>query len=129
MLYVLTFAIGIGIALYLGTDLTGEEPISKIHWIWTIVLSVILAGFFSYWYFKDKKVKTCAAEGCYLGLTFFGVGIFFDFLFLIPYLMLGIGDAAVLTSYYQNIWFWVSVVLIVLTPVVVGYYGDWKKKK
>jgi len=129
LLYLATFIVGIGIAIFLGTDLTWEEPISKIHWIWSIMLSVLLAGLFSMWYFKDKKVKSCAAEGCYLGLTFFAVGIFFDLLFLIPYLLSGIGDASALVGHYKDIWFWVSVILIVLTPVVVGGWSDLKKKK
>lgn len=127
LLYVVTFIVGIGVAIFVGTDFTGEEPISKVHWIWSIVLSVMFAGLFSAWYFMDKKVKTCAKEGCYLGLTFFAVGIFFDLLFLIPYLLSGVGDASVLVGYYKDVWFWVSVVLIVLTPVAVGHWGDFRK--
>ena len=126
LLYAATFLIGIIVALALGTDLSGETPITKMHWVLSIILSVILAGLFSLWYFKGKKVEINQKEGLYLGLTFLIVGIFFDLLFIIPYLTLGVGDITALLNYYQDPFFWISVVLIIVTPVVVG---KWKEKK
>ena len=126
LLYAATFLIGIVVALILGTDLSGETPITKMHWVLSIILSVILAGLFSLWYFKGRKIKISQKEGLYLGLTFLAVGIFFDLLFIIPYLALGVGDVNSLLNYYQDPFFWISVVLIVVTPIVVG---KWKGKK
>ena len=120
LLYLSTFVIGILVAFVLNTDLTGNEPISITHWVLSIILSLVLASLFSLWYFKGKKIKINSQEGLKLGITFIIVGFIFDMLFILPYLFLGFGDADAILSYYKDIWFWISVILIALTPVVVG---------
>ena len=118
LLYVATFIMGIIVALVVGTDLTGEESISTTHWILSILVSVVIAALFSLWYFRGKKAKASAKEGFYLGITFLAVGIIFDALFIIPYLF--VGGASGVLSYYSDIWFYISVILVVLTPVIIG---------
>ena len=120
LLYFATFFVGIVVAVIIGTDLSGETPITTMHWILSMVLSVILAALFSLWYFRKEGIKVSVKEGLHLGLSFLVVGIVFDMLILIPYLASGVGDGASLVGYYKDPLFWVSVVLIVLTPGVVG---------
>lgn len=124
LLYVATFAIGIATALLLGTDLTGEEPITLMHWVLSIVLSVAVTAAFSHWYFKGKGIALSVKNGWKLGLTFLVVGIFFDALFTIPYAFQNGPDA--LVAYYSDPLFYVSVALIVATPAA---YAKLKAKK
>jgi Na+-transporting methylmalonyl-CoA/oxaloacetate decarboxylase gamma subunit len=124
LLYLCTFVVGVLIALILGTDLSGETQISTAHWVLSIIWSILLSSVFSLWYFRDKVIPWTAREGIYLGATFFVVGIVFDLLFLIPYIVAGVGNTEALVQYYLDIWFWVSVVLVVLMPVVVGGMGE-----
>jgi len=114
-LYFASFAIGIVVALILGIDMSGQSDITTEHWIWSIVLSVLVTAFFSEKYFS--KAKRTIEEAWHLGLTYLGVGVVIDSLFMIPYAI--VNGTSALIKYYSEPLFYVSVVLIVLTPVVL----------
>ena len=120
VLYIATFIIGIVTGMILGTDFTGETSIPLSHWIISIILSILITGIFSIWYFKGKKVKVSAKEGLKLGLIYLAVGVLFDLLFLTTFSLSG-QDISAIASYYADPLFYVSVVLVVLTPVFIGY--------
>lgn len=117
--YVASFLIGIVVASASGINLLdGQEP-TATQWIISIVFTLIIVALFSLWYFSGKGVSASAKEGFYLGLVFFVAGWVLDFILALPLLLSG-SSASQLIAYYSNPLFWVSVVLIVLVPVVVG---------
>lgn len=119
LLYVSTFIVGVLIAVALDTDLSGIESIPVGHWVLSIALSAILSGLFSYWYFNGKKIKAGAKQGLFLGLTFFVVGLVLDAIILLMFFAF-VGGGSELLAYYADPFFYISILVIILTPVVVG---------
>ena len=122
LLYIATFAVGILVGVILGTDFSGETEITTTHWIISIIFSIILAAIFSFLYFKGRGVDASGKQGLKLGLFFLLIGIIFDALFLLPYVFSGSGSMDGVLAYYLDPLFYVSVLLIILTPVVVGMF-------
>jgi len=127
VVYAISFAIGIITAAILGVDLTEatEPPVSV--WIISIVVTVAILAAFTWWYFKDKKVKPNAKEGLFFGLTMIIVGTILDMTIIIPYILTNDAGTEVLT-YYANPLFLLTIVLLLATTTIVGWSLEQKGK-
>ncbi len=121
--YLASFFIGIIGAAVLGIDLTTAVEPSMTLWIWGIVFTIVLMGLFALWYFKTEtpSVKT----GLYFGLIAVGVGFVIDAIIIVPFILSSTAPQDPL-AYYLNPLFWLTLVLLVATTTLVGW---WKAKK
>lgn len=118
--YIATFAVGIIAALAMGLDMTSTDtPPPEMFYI-SAIAAVIIASLFSLWYFKGKNVETNAKQGFIFGIVLILIGFAMDFITFIPYVTSG-GSYNDLLAYYSNPIFLITLVLILVTPAVVGH--------
>jgi hypothetical protein len=121
--YALSFFLGIAGALLLGVDLTtAVEPTTGL-WVYGIIVTAVIMALFAVWYFKS--VTPSPKEGLYFGLVAVGVGFLVDALIIIPSMIFSDAPQDIL-SYYANPLLWVTIVVLLGTTALVGY---WKGKK
>jgi membrane protease YdiL (CAAX protease family) len=122
--YTSSFIIGLIISSALKVNLENPAIIPANVWIFSIIATIIVTIFFSFWYFKDKKTKPSAREGFKFGLTLILIGSFLDMLIIIPYLFVS-GSNTDPIIYYSNPLFWLSLLILVATTTIIG----WTKQK
>jgi hypothetical protein len=121
LLWIISFVLGMILFSFYGSptdsgELTNNAPPVAVSY----ALIVIVVGIASYVYFKKADKKEGWRQGLHLGLIFVGVGTLLDaFTLLILYISgRGVGD---LVAYYATPLFFVSVILIVLASMFVGF--------
>jgi ABC-type glycerol-3-phosphate transport system permease component len=124
LLYFTSFAIGILFAVLLGYDFSSQAEPTTSFWITGMVFNIILAGLFTWWYFK--KVKASAKEGLFFGLFAISVGFIFDAIFLVP-TAIASGSFSEIWKYYGNSFFFATITLLLLATYGVGWYLEKKK--
>tara|TARA_Y100000310_G_scaffold172170_2_gene172305 strand:+ start:7567 stop:7974 length:408 start_codon:yes stop_codon:yes gene_type:complete len=122
--YITTFIVGIITATIMGIDLESASTLPSSVWFVTIILSAVVIGAFSFWYFK--KVKPSAKEGLLLGITFIIVGTVLDIAIIIPYILASDSPSDIM-AYYANPMFWVSLLIVIAAAAGVGHYLQKKK--
>ena len=117
--YVLSFIFGLVVMFFLGVDPAQTSEIPRSFLIILILVSLVFAGLFSLFYFKDKKIKPSAKEGFLFGLVLVAVG------FILDVIIFGISNAFTetqqdLIAYYSDPLFWVALILFVAVTTIVG---------
>jgi peptidoglycan/LPS O-acetylase OafA/YrhL len=127
--YLVSFVIGISIAVVVGVDFETATEAPTIVWIIGLIAQLIVGLLFAWWYFSAKKIKKYGPkQGFLLGTVFVAVGFIIDAFFIIPSIILTEGATDIL-KYYTNPLFWVSILLLLLSTMFVGSCYDDKNKK
>ncbi|MCH8050181.1 hypothetical protein IIB51_02145 [Patescibacteria group bacterium] len=117
--YVISFIVGLLAALIFSVDFSGDEPIPQSLWYVGIIASVIIMASLTLWYFKSDTTRA----GTLNGLAFGAVAVFFsailDTLIFIPAALSGKGNE--LIAYYSEPFFWITLILVIVTTTLVGY--------
>ena len=119
LVYIISFIIGTIVGILMGVDFSTAASVPDSVWAVNIVLAIIIVGTFGVWYFK--KVTPSWKQGALLGIMFVLVGFIIDLLLVIPWIMFSDSPADIV-SYYTNPLFWLTLLLIVLTTAVVGWF-------
>jgi membrane protease YdiL (CAAX protease family) len=121
IVYIVSFAIGILIAMSMGLDMNDAANTPDMLWYIAMIPTIIVLALFSLWYFKDKKTKPSPKEGFYLGLTFVVMGFILDMIILAIFSV--VSDMPTdMMSYYANSLFWLTIVILVATTTIIGWY-------
>lgn len=120
--YIVSLVIGMIVMLIMGFDpsQTSVVPSNMLYAI--ILVSVIVAGVFTLWYFgfKKKVIKPSLKEGALFGVILVIVGFILD-LIIFGVTSLLTNSQINLIDYYSNPVFWVALALFVIVPAVVGW--------
>jgi ABC-type spermidine/putrescine transport system permease subunit II len=119
--YITSFIVGIILAAILGIDITTGEPLTPTLWYLSIIFTIIVSAIFTYIYFKDEKTKPDFTQGIYFGFVLIVIGFIIDSLIIIPYILQGNSKIEVL-SYYTEPFFWLSLVLLLVTTSIIGHF-------
>lgn len=131
MIYSFERAIGIGLALYLGTfivgfligllssqDISSMNSIADSFWYLGMVTAVVLSALFTTWYLNQESLVASARSGLMFGLTAVVISIVID---LALFSLANAGGANVnLGEYYGDFRFWIITALVLVTSVLVG---------
>lgn len=118
--YIATFIVGILAAIVIGIDLTVETtPPPEMIYV-AAFAAVVIAGIFSVWYFKGKSVEVNAKQGLFFGGVMIIIGFIMDIVTFIPYVASG-GSYDDILKYYSDPVFWVTLILVLVTPAAVGH--------
>jgi heme A synthase len=135
MTYNFKRALGIGLALYLGTfvvgivcgvisgqDMSTMQGMPDSFWYVGMVAAVILTALFSMWYFKSPSVVPSAKSGFLFGLTSVVLAFVLDFiLFSLGNMSEDPKNHIDLGQYYGDYRFWIIIVLVIVTAKLVGH--------
>jgi hypothetical protein len=124
--YLTSFLIGIFFFVLSGVDLETTQQIPTHLWFISITLTILVAGIFSWLYFKPKKTKAGVKEGLLLGILFVIVGFILDLIITLPFYFIG-GEQFNILNYYIDPFFISSLVAVVLTATVIGWIIDLKR--
>lgn len=117
--YLVSFVIGIINARIMGVDLSQASEVPTPVWIVGVLAQVVLMALFALWYFATPKVVASAKEGLWFGLTCVIVGFIVEILIIIPSILFSHAPVDI-GSYYGNPFFWLSLVVTILVPMLVG---------
>jgi hypothetical protein len=117
LVYIASFIIGILFAVVLGAG-TEIDSVPTSVWLAGAAASVLLMWGFTLWYFRDRRIVGSPREGFLFGVTAVIVGVLFDLLLFIPVMISG--GAGMLLSYWSDWRFLLTVLLVLLTPTLVG---------
>jgi len=120
VVYIASLLIGGVVAAMMGIDPTTTTEISPAMWIAGAVAAVVLSALGALWYFRSAEVATSASEGARFGVTEVVVGFVLDMVVALPAVIADARFFDQVLAYYQQPWFWVTLVLVVLAPVAVG---------
>ena len=126
--YLASFIIGIIIMFAMGVDPSQGSEIPKSAFIVNIIITLILAGLFTLFYFKDKKIKRSAKEGFMFGIVLIIIGFILDIIIFTLTSMMTTTQVDLL-EYYSDPIFWLALILFVLTTTIVGAIKEKKKKR
>jgi len=126
--YLVSFILGIIVMFAMGVDPSQGSEIPKSAFIVNIIITLILAGLFTLFYFKDKKIKRNAKEGFLFGIVLIIMGFILDvIIFTLTSIMTS--TQINILEYYSNPIFWLALILFVLTTTIVGAIKEKKKKR
>ena len=117
--YLVSFTIGIINAQIMGVDLATASEVPTPVWIVGVLAQLVIMALFSLWYFASRKVVSSVAEGVRFGLTCVILGFVVEILLIIPSIFFSHAPADPF-KYYTNPFFWLSVVVTLLIPALVG---------
>lgn len=131
--YIISFIIGIIVMYFLGFDPSQASEIPNSLLYVNIILTIIIAALFTWFYFSGKssekkaKIKPSMKEGLLFGVVLIVVG------FIIDLIIFGISSIATdveqnIIKYYSNPLFWVAIVLLLVTTTLVGFVMSKKRK-
>ena|SRR3989344_864898 len=119
--YVVSFIIGLIVMIAMGIDPLQASEIPQSAFIVNIVITIILAGFFTLFYFNDRKIKPNAYEGFMFGVVLVVIGFVFDVvMFFIGSVFAG--SKVDIATYYSNPLFWIALFLFIVTTTLVGAF-------
>lgn len=116
--YALSFLIGIIGLMAMGVNPEQMPELSTSYYVIGIIISVILAGISTLFYFKGK-VKSNAKEGFYFGLVLIAVGFILDMIIFIIMLLAKKAGMDIF-AYYAHPMFWLAIVLLLATTTIIG---------
>src|SRR3989344_4462462 len=127
LLGLLAYAISFGVSIIILTVLdikpaAGDE-IPRSAYILGMLAAVIITLICSVWYFKGEKAS--AEEGFKVGITLVLFGFLLDIVFFALTATTTPGAKEIFIEYYTNIYFWLTIALVIVTAAVVGHF---KKK-
>ena len=128
VLYIVTFIVGVILTLVAKEALQAQQNAQTTYWLITIVVTVLLTGLASLWYFNGKGITRNVLEGLKLGLTFLITGFVLDMVSLIP-AFITTRSTQGLFEYYKNPTFYLIVLLVIGTTVFVGARNQTHKRK
>ena len=119
VLYLCTFVVGVIALVASGVDMSATDvEMPNSTWYVGMVSAVILTSLFTLWYFGNKAIIPSAKSGLFFGLTSVLFGFVLDMIFF------GLGSASgvetELGDYYGDHRYWITLVLVVLTAMLVG---------
>jgi len=137
-------AIGVGVLTYLSSFILiiVSMPIATIMWMNDLsiafnqiykIINLILAGLFTLFYFKDKKIKRNAKEGFLFGIVLIIVTSILNIIAgFIQYNLkyptqITLGGA--IRTYFSHSSNWITLILFVVTTTIVGAMKEKKKKR
>ncbi|MBI2449082.1 hypothetical protein HYV49_02175 [Candidatus Pacearchaeota archaeon] len=124
--YAISFIIGLIVMMIMGVDPTNLTEIPNNVLYISIILTIIIAVFFTLLYFKGKRIKPNAKEGFYFGLILIIVGTILDII-IFSLSSLATGTQQSLIEYYSNPFFWIALILLLATTTIVGVLRGRKK--
>lgn len=126
--YGITLVAGIVAALFLGIGFedTQQGTISPGTWIFGGVTSILAAGAGSFWYFKKEGTVANIRSGFHLGLVIILLSFALDWLTFLP-VITDPKTVELIQAYYGNAFFWVVVILVMITAIGVAKYYEGKK--
>jgi len=130
-LIVLTLGISLLISVisskFFGIDLETTDPtdLPIALWLAGIIPTVLMILVISLEIFKTSKITPSAKNGFLVGLAFFAIGLFFNFLVFAPHP----NGVNVLIKYFHQLEYWSAYALILVTCTLVGYIKERKIKQ
>ncbi len=117
--YLVSFAIGIVNAQIMGVDFSQDSEAPTPVWIVGILAQIPIMALFALWYFASSKIMVNAKEGLRFGLACIIIGFIVDVLIIIPSILFSSAPADI-GAYYGNIFFWITLVVTLVVPALVG---------
>jgi hypothetical protein len=117
VLYVATLMLGTIYVALLGPDMSSMSNIPSSFWYVGMVKAVILTALSSLWYFKNNAIAASAKSGAFFGLTAVAVSFVLDF---VLFSLGSSGEDAGLGAYFGDFRYWIILLLMVGTAVIVG---------
>jgi uncharacterized membrane protein AbrB (regulator of aidB expression) len=117
--YITTFVVGVLVGVIANVSpeqaSSGEVPGAILYG--GAVAAIILSALFAWWYFRPARTEANTKKGLYLGLIFIVVGFVLD---VVAFAATGQLDTA--QTYYSEPAFLTTLVLVVLSTTLVGWY-------
>lgn len=126
--YLTSFILGTIIMFAMGIDPSQTSEIPQSAYIINIIVTIILAGLFTLFYFRNKKIKRNAKEGFMFGIVLVIIGFILDIIILAIVSTMTTTQIDLL-EYYSNPLFWLALILFVLTTTIVGAMKEKRKKR
>ncbi len=126
VMYIVSIIVGIVIVILFDKNLS-QANAELNNWIVSVVISVILAIPFGKWYFDSNRVTATHIEGAKLGVVFLLTGLLIDFVLAIPFMIQN--SISAFTRFYTDSFFFVYVLVIILTTTFVGSYWEKRSKE
>ena len=113
--YVATFIIGIIAAVSIGLDSAEVEDIPTSMWIVGLISAVVLVKLAAWLYFRSPSVPASGRNGFLFGIIAVITGFVLDIATVLP-----TGSLNTLWDYYANMYFWITVVAIIIVTTLLG---------
>ena len=122
----ISFLISILSSKCFGIDLEITDPadLPIALWLAGIIPTVLMITIISLEIFKTSKIIPNVKNGFLIGLAFFVIGLFFNFLAFAPHP----NGVNMLIKYFHQPEYWSAYILILVTCILVGYIKDKKKR-
>ena len=121
--YAMSFAASIIILLVLGVEPSNLQDIPTSAYIIGMLASIAITIICCLWYFKKEKAS--AEDGFKVGIILVAVSFFVDLIFFGVNALTATGTKEILIQYYANIYFLLTIVLVIITSAIIGHF---KKK-
>jgi UPF0716 family protein affecting phage T7 exclusion len=119
LLYVASFLFGLVLTGILGWS--GTYSFEAPAFIWSSLVGlIVLTALFSVHYFRDPTITISPREGLQLGILFLAVGFFIDIVIIGITSIFVPGVISEIITYYLSLPFLGSIIMLILTPAVVG---------
>lgn len=120
LMYITSFIVGLIPMIVMGVDTTQLSEFPTSFFIVGILISVILAVFYTLFYLRDESIKRTPKEGLLFGLIVIVAGFILDGIMFGIMILTGQSQFD-LAAYYTNIFFWLAAVLVIVTTTLVTY--------
>ena len=127
-LYVMTFVVGVILAIAGRLNFSNPAEIPAYFWIISLVTTVAFTAIASFWYFSSEGSKRNVKEGLTLGIFFVVIGFVLDILFFLPSLFTG-SNFEMLLRYYKEPMFYLTLILVIGTTTFIGSRNNPKLEK
>ncbi len=118
--YAFSLAGGFLAAYLMGVEVMNTKTPTSV-WIAGIFTTIIIAGLFTWIYFRDPAISPSGREGLQFALVLFIVSFLLDLMFIIPVMLTGMTSVNII-AYYTNPFFWVIVLVLFATCTFVGQF-------
>lgn len=127
LIYIVSMVLGMIVCSFLGITPDITQPIPMKMWLITAIISVGLSVGGAFWYFQNKAIKPSLQTGLQFGGSVVIVGFVLDLLFFLSLSTQGYEPLAVMSTYYRQPPFWITLALILVGSTVVGKYTEKQK--
>ena len=127
LIYFVTMVIGIIVCSALGLAPDVNQPIPNEMWIASALCGAILSIAGAYWYFQGKSLRPNLRAGVKFGAAVIMIGFLLDLLFFATLAWSDSNPLTAITSYYGQLPFWGTLVLILAGSGFTGWWLDRKR--